>query len=351
MTDLSNSAIVKKYGQPLTGVVGILIVLSLAGLGLLAAGGAFADDYTLLARADRSGFGLTNKSTVKIRGVTVGSVGSVKLLEDNVVEITLNMRKEVQVPETVTASIEPLSVFGPKFVNLQPGEGEGVGPFLEAGDIITDTVEPSEVIETLENISQLFDVIDPDEVSLILTEFGRGFDGLGATFGEVLDNTSFIADRAQQNTEAINELLADARTITKAFENRGGDFARSLDNLSSFLQAAGLSDVIEGEADPLGELLTGVSELSNELAAVIGAGSDDLSVIVDTLDPVTELLYQQLAEAPELLTLVDDIVFFIGDGLITWDIGAETGTNDGRLGAVVGAAIHLDPCMLLGLGC
>lgn len=348
---MSSSAIIGKYGKALTGLVGIMLIMSIAGLGMMAAGGAYSDDYTILLTSDRSGFGLDSKSTVKVRGVTVGSVEDVALSDEHVVQIRLNIRKDVRIPASATARIEPLSVFGPKFINLIPGDGESTGPFLGDGDTITETLEPSEVIETLERISRLFDVIDAEDVSIILTEFGRGFDGLGATFGEVLDNSSVIVDRAQQNSERIDALLADARTITAAFENRGDDFAESLDNLNSFLQAAGLTDVIDGDTDPLAELLVGTAELSNDLAAVLRAGGDDLAVVLETLDPVSELLYSNLGEVPELLTLVDDILRFIGDDLISWDVGAETGTNDGRLGAVVGADVRLDTCILLGLGC
>ena len=332
---MNTAAALSKYRQPLVGLIGTVLVLSLAALGLQAAGGAYADDYTLRAIVDRAGFGVNSKSTVKVRGITVGGVDDVELLDDGTVEITMNIRKEIQVPETVLASVEPLSLFGPKYVNLLLGEGEGVGPYLEDGATITNTDTSVEVIESLEQISTLINAVDEEELASILTEFGRGFDGLGETFGDTLDNTAFVADRALANKDVIDRLLRDARTITEAFEDRGDDFAQTLDG------AAGLLDTFSQNADSVSELLVGTAELSNRLSGVLRAGGDDLGSVVRALDPVTEVLVAQLAEVPDLLLATEEIFAFLADNFIAWDL------PDGRTGAIVSGDATVDPCFLL----
>lgn len=328
-----------RFAQPLSGLIGTVLVLGLAVLGLKAALGAYADDYTLLATVDRAGFGLDEQSTVKVRGITVGGVDGIELLDDHTVLVTLKIRKEIRIPTSVQASVEPLSVFGPKFIDLDLGQGEGTGPYLEPGDRIENTVEPSEVVETMEKVADIIARIDEEELSGILTEFGRGFDGLGETFGHMLDNTSEIADRALANQELVDRLLADARIMAELFADRGDDFVNVLDD------SAALLETISGSEDPLSELLVGTSRLSQEFSAVIRAGGDDLSAIIEVLDPVTSTLYSQLDEVPGLLQFAEDIFVVLADDLIKWDIG------DGRLGAVGQLTLKLDTCVLLGVGC
>lgn len=332
---MPTTALLAKYRQPLLGVIGTVLALALGALGLEAAGGAYGDDYQLSAIVDRAGFGVNSKSTVKIRGITVGNVDDVKLLDDGNVRITMSIRKETQVPESVLASVEPLSLFGPKYVNLLLGEGEGIGPYLADGAVITNTDTSVEVIESLEQISTLVNAIDEEELASILTEFGRGFDGLGDTFGEVLDNSAFIADRALANQELIDRLLRDARTITAAFEDRGDDFARALDD------AAGLLDTFSQDSDRVRDLLVGAAGLSNTLSSVVRAGSDDLDSVIRVLDPVTEVLFAQLAEVPDLLQMTEDIFAFLADNFLAWDL------PDGRTGAIVTGDATVDPCFLL----
>lgn len=332
---MNPTALASKYRQPLTGLIGTVLVLSIAALGLQAAGGAYADDYTLTAVVDRAGFGVNTKSTVKVRGITVGNVGNVELVDDGSVEITMNIRKDARIPESVLASVEPLSLFGPKYVNLILGAGEGVGPYLDDGAVITNTDTSVEVIESLEQISTLVNAIDEEDLASILTEFGRGFDGLGETFGEVIDNSSFVADRALANRAIVDQLLRDARTITAVFEDRGDDFATTLDD------AARLLDTFSQNGDAVSQLLLGTSQLSSQLSDVVRAGGDDLDAVVRVLDPVTEVLFAQLAEVPDLLLMTEEIFAFLADNFAAWD------RPDGRAGAVVTADIVLDPCFQL----
>lgn len=332
-------AFFQRYSQPLAGFIGVVLVLSLGTLGIKAALGAYADDYALVATVDRAGFGLDQQSTVKVRGITVGSVDGIELLDDHTVQVTLKIRKEIRIPTTVSATVEPLSVFGPKFVNLDLGAGEGVGPYLEPGDHITETVAPSEVVETLEKVARIIDVVDEDELASILTEFGRGFDGLGDDFGHMLDNTTVVADRALANQELVDRLLADARVMAELFADRGDDFVEVLDD------SAVLLDTIAGSEDVLGQLLVDTSEMSTNFASVLRAGGDDLSSVIQVLDPVTSVLYSQLDQVPGLLQFTEDIFVVLADDVLEWEIG------DGRLGGRGLLTVELDTCVLLQVGC
>lgn len=323
--------------RALIGLIGLVLLLAVSALGLLAAGGAYADDYTLHAIVDRSGFGVDSASTVKVRGVTVGGVDNVALRDDGTVDLTLSIRKEVEIPATVLASIEPLSVFGPKFVDLKPGEDEGTGPFLDDGDTIVQTVAPSEVVEILQSVSVLLDSLDENELALILSELARGVDGLGGDIGDIIDSSQVVNDLIADNRAAIDQLLADAKVVTETLDARSGDLVAIARDAEPALRA-----LIESE-DSIAAVLAGTSRISRDLSAVIAAGSDDLGSVLDALDPVTELLINQLAQVPNLLDSATGIFDLIGRDLIQWEVG------DGRLGGIVRGTIDLDPCKFLAI--
>ena len=87
--------------------------------------GYFEPTYDLTAVFPTSTQGLfTDGGTdVKMRGVNVGSVSGVELLDDGRARISFAIDDGVEVPATVAARVEPLSVFGPKFVSLIPEPG------------------------------------------------------------------------------------------------------------------------------------------------------------------------------------------------------------------------------------
>ena len=329
------------------GLCGTVLVLALMALGIQYASGAFDDGYDLVAYVDRAGFGVDTNSTVKVRGVTVGQVSDVEFVDAGRVRLTLAMNDDIQIPTTATASVEPLSVFGPKFINLEPCpdlaecEAEMAGPFLPTDDTgeIAESVTPSEVIETLEQVAVLLAEIDTDNVEIVIGELAQGFDGLGDEFGILLDNSTIVADRALANQDAIDALLADTRRVLEAFEGRTGQF---IDTAES---AAELLEIAADNEDPITDLLTATSELSINLSDVLAAGSDDLGAVLAGLDPVSELLVAQLGQVPGLLDTVERVFAFLADDVLVWDRG------DGKWGGVVQGPVNLDLCEFFGLGC
>ncbi len=319
----------------LVGLIGLVLVLGLAGLMLRAAGGAYADDYELTALVTRPGFNLDETSTVKVRGVTVGGVEKIELLDDGTVELTLNMRKEVRIPESATARIEPLSVFGPKFVDIIPGDGEGSGPFLADGAELASTVAPSEVVETLETFSNVLGSFDPEKLGTILTEMARGLDGLGEDLGATIDASDQLAQDFIDNRGSIDALLGDAVVVGDALRGRGDQLVRITE------RGASVVDLLRENEDELGSLALSASQLSANLTTTIEAAGPDLAPLVAGLDRVTAVLVAQLEQLPTFTASNERIARFLGEDLIQWDIG------DGRLGGVVRSIVVLDPCVIV----
>ena len=321
--------------QAMLGLIGLVLLLGLAGVLLRAAGGAYADDYQLTALVTRPGFNLDETSTVKVRGVTVGGVERIELLDDGTVELTLNMRKEAQIPRSATARIEPLSVFGPKFVDIIPGEGEGSGPFLEDGERLAETVSPSEVVETLETFSEVLGSFDPEKLGTILTELARGLDGLGEDLGATIDASDQLAQDFVANRDEIDALLADAVLLGDALEDRGDQLVRISETGASVL------DLLRENEDGLGTLLLSASQLSADLTTTVDAAAPDVAPLVAGLDRVSAVLLAQLEMLPTFTASNERIARFLGEDLIQWDIG------DGRLGGVVRTIVVLDPCVIV----
>jgi phospholipid/cholesterol/gamma-HCH transport system substrate-binding protein len=319
----------------MVGAIGLVLVLGVAGVLLRAAGGAYADDYELTALVTRPGFNLDDTSTVKVRGVTVGGVKRIELLDDGTVELTLHIRKEVRIPESASARIEPLSVFGPKFVDVIPGEGEGSGPFLGDGARLARTVSPSEVVETLETFSDVLASFDPEKLGTILTEMARGLDGLGEDLGATITASDQLAEDFIANRGQIDALLADAVALGETLEDRGDQLVRITETGASVL------DLLRENEDELGSLALSAAQLSADLTTTVDAAGPDVGPLVAGLDRVSTVLFAHLGQLPTFTASNERIARFLGEDLIQWDIG------DGRLGAVVRTIVVLDPCVIV----
>lgn len=127
-------------------MVGMFVILTVGALLLLAlqvankSMSADGDTYTLYAKFDNIG-GLKERSAVKVGGVTVGRVASIKLDDSDftpVVELYIQSEYS-EFPETSSVSILTSGLLGEQYIGFQPGFAFDGIENLKDGDYIQDT--------------------------------------------------------------------------------------------------------------------------------------------------------------------------------------------------------------------
>ncbi len=320
----------------IVGLIALVATGAVASLMVFAATGAYADDYQLTAQTTRTGFGLDNTSEVKIRGVKVGTVDRVDLLDDGTVELTMNIAKEIRIPVDATASIEPLSVFGPKFVDVDPGPHELDGPFHAPGSSMGSIVAPTELGDSLDAVTTLLETVDSTDVATIVSELARGLDGLGGELGSSIDAASELAARIDAKQPQIDALLADARSLAAELAKR----PQSLHVLAA--DGQDVLRTIDAKGDALGELLTGLSELALRGDDLVSAVGDDLDPALAGLERGAGVLHEQLRFLPDFVDGLDAVSALLGTGLLQWNRG------DGLWGGIGHGILDFSPCGLVG---
>ncbi|MBA2282088.1 MAG: MCE family protein [Actinomycetota bacterium] len=296
------------------GLAAIVMTVGVVSVGLQAATGRYADTYVLTATFPSSGQGLDTSSTVKLRGVTVGEVSGIRLLDDGRAEVTLEIQDGVGIADTVTATAEPLSVFGPKFVRLDPGEHELTGPYLAEGAVIERTAAPVEVIALLEQAASLLDAIEPADLRTIIGNLAIAVDGLGPRIGATLDDTALVVDVLEGRRADIAQLLGDLATVAGALGERGDELTAIATDLSPVLGRVG-----EG-SDEIGRLLDATSRVSFDLAALVSAHAADLDRVVERLGPTVQVLFDQLACVPGFLEANAGLIGLLGENLLAYEL-------------------------------
>lgn len=314
------------------GLISLVTIGSVTSLLVMAATGAYADDYQLSAQTARTGFGLDDSSEVKIRGIRVGSVERIDLLEDGTVELTLNIAREIRIPIDATATIEPLSVFGPKFVDIRPGPNELDGPYHEPGGSMGAVVEPTELAETIDGVATLLENVDPDDVGTIVAELGRGLDGLGDEIGATIDAGRDIGARLASKRPVIERLLIDARAVAETLSSRSESISAIATDGQELLRS------IDEQGDALGDLLVAVSELAVRGEDLLSAIGDDLDPTLIGLERGAGVLREQLRFLPDFVDGLIGVSELLGTGLVRWDRG------DGNWGGLGRGIFDFLPC-------
>lgn len=317
----------------LTGAIALTLFLSAITVGVKGAFGAFEGGYELTGSFDAAGQGLLPGSDVKVRGVNIGEVKRIELADGDAL-VTLRIRDGERVPVDATATIRPKTLFGEKFVDVDPGLAEDAGPFLADGDTIANTLGGFELETVLTDVYPVLKAIDPQELTTVLGELATGGRGLGEVINRSIVNGEELSAIFADNAELTREFLADLADLS-------GQLATSADDLLATADAANvaLPTVNEGE-DDLVAILEQTGRLSNDLAdllennrpfvsASLGDGSRSLQVLYDRRAQVVPLV---VGLRQYVQTLAVSIRVDVGDGSL---MAAVKGVLGGDLCGVI----------------
>src|SRR5437588_1531480 len=162
----------------MTGLVALTLFASLTVFGVYLGSGKLSPKYRLRARFTTAGQGLQNGSDVKIHGINVGLVTTVHLVNGEA-EVHMALHSGENVPTTSSATIRPKTLFGEKFVDIDPGSNEGKGPFLKDNAFIKQTTGGFELERVLTDAYPILQAIKPEDVTTLLDTLAKAGDGLG----------------------------------------------------------------------------------------------------------------------------------------------------------------------------
>ena len=294
----------------------------------------------LEARADfgRAGQGMGSDSPVKVRGVQVGSVSRVRLGPDGRAHLTLRFEPGFRVPATAVASIEPASVFGPKFVNLIPGSAETTGPFLADGALITRTSDPADLSHLLSDASGVVEAIDPTEVATLVHTLANGLSGQGPALRRILENTDTLVGVAHEHRKDAREFLRDGADLGTTLAQAGPDLMRTTKDANHIIDAA--ETVKEGS---LGAFADGLGDVSALVAHGLDKRGDQLGESFRSSERLVSLLYGQLGDLGDAVRAANRLLPVYSDL-------AKLPAVDGKHYLGVHAYLPSNPCdLILGL--
>jgi phospholipid/cholesterol/gamma-HCH transport system substrate-binding protein len=252
----------------------------------------------LTATFGRSGEGLDDQSAVKIRGINVGTVSSMRLDSNYRVRVRIRLNKGVKTPVTTTAVVQPLSVFGPKFIDLAPGSGERTGPYLADGATVTKTQDPQDLADVARPANRLLGAVDPQDVATILRSLGQGLSGRGQELSDTIGNAGRLLDLSSQNSTNLQQLIADGSVLAQASASHGDRLVDLAGNLNT------LAGPIAGNPAQITALLDGATRTAQMLDTLLLATPGGVGRILDRVAPTIDTLYTNRDYMPVLIAAV-----------------------------------------------
>ncbi|MBO2447591.1 MCE family protein [Actinomadura barringtoniae] len=268
------------------------------------------------ARFGRAGQSLGKQSQVKVRGVSVGSVSKVALNDDGTVEVVLRLDKGVRIPDSVTAAIEPASVFGPKSVNLIPGGHEANGPFLADGAHIARTSDPKDLSDVLGDAGPVVSAIDAKDVSVIVRTLATGIGGEAPRLRATVDDVDTLSQVAYRRRDEARQFLGDGADVATTLAGSGDDLTGIAGNANTLI-----SDLAAGRQGRLGDFSVQLGRLSGLIGHGLDKRGAQIGEAFRSSERVVAVFYAQLGllgkavrSGNQLLPIYDGLTNMQGPG-------------------------------------
>lgn len=185
----------------------------------------FSDDIPVVIRSSGVGLQLNSNADVKMRGVIVGRVDEISSEGGQaVIHMKLHRDQQSVIPADVEAFVVPKTLFGEKFIDLQP-IADSSGQPIESGDEIVQAALPTEVETLLADLDPLLTALNPEDLSFVLTALSDSLSGKGEKVGDTLQTlTAYlqkITPLAPKIVEDITLLGDTAKTYADAMPDIG----------------------------------------------------------------------------------------------------------------------------------
>lgn len=300
--------------------------------------GYFEPTYELTAVFPTSTQGVfTDGGTdVKMRGVNVGTVTGVELLDDGRARLSFAIDDGVEVPATVAARLEPLSVFGPKFVSLIPDRGPTGGDLLSGGDEIASATVRSELTGVLADTTSLLARVDTLEVVEIFDAVSTGLNGRGDEIGKTIDGATTLVGIADAHRDDLNRFLPDLAGLSSTVAARSSTF---LDRIDTYQTVA---DLVGGRDAEVAALLDGAATIARRSGTLLDDAAVEFDLTVRAVADVMTSIYAERELVPSSLDAVGAFFDMLGAGM------RLPGPDGKKLTALKGF-ITADLCLVYGI--
>lgn len=277
---------------------------------------AFVDYDTVTLKTDTTGVNLPQNADIKLRGMIVGEVRSVKPDGDGVkLELGMNPQFIDDVPKGVTAQLIPKTLFGEKYVALIPPDGAGTdGPSLQAGDTITKANVPIEVETLLNDLYPLLDAVDPANLSYTLSAVSSALEGRGTELGETLVTLNSYLKKTNPDVPQLITDLTKLGTVADGYADAMPDIGRLLRN------TVVTGNTVVAKKAQLAAFFDEGTRLSDTLTAFTTESGDDLVELASDSRPILEMVADYSVTFPcflkSLSTLIPRLDSAFRDGML-----------------------------------
>ncbi len=220
--------------------------------------------------------GLKDGDMVRIAGVEVGKVQSIRVNDDATVAVVFDTDDTVVLTDGSRAAIRYDNLFGGRYLALEEGAG-GMNPMAAGDTIPLARTEPALDLDSLiGGFRPLFRALSPEQVNELSGQLVAALQGQGPSISSFLDQAAAVSNTLADRDELIGQVI---------------------DNLNIVLGSIGAqSDRFDTAVTSLSELVTGLAERRTDISTAVAHTNAATASLADLLGAVRPPLRKVVQE-------------------------------------------------------
>jgi phospholipid/cholesterol/gamma-HCH transport system substrate-binding protein len=247
--------------------------------------------------------GISPGNDVNVSGIAVGSVTGVALAGD-VAKVTFTVNRKVRLGDQTLASIKTDTVLGERSLAVTP-QGGGSVTSIPLGR----TTVPYTLNMALQDLGQNASELDKGQLNQALGVLTDSLRDATPELRRTLDGVAALSRSINANDEALGQLLARAKSVTKVLADRAGQVNQLINDGNQLFAA------LDERRAALSSLIAGIDEVSQQISGFVadnrrefGPALRKLNLVLDNLLERREHISQALRRLPPYATALGESV-------------------------------------------
>lgn len=247
--------------------------------------------------------GLTPGNDVYVSGIKVGQVKSVSLAGDTA-KVAFTVDRHVAVGNQSLAAIRTETILGQRSIAVTPA-GSGAATTIP----LSRTTTPYALGSALEELGRNAGDLDKAQFEKSLQVLTDSLHDATPQLRGALDGVTSLSRTLNRRDEALESLLAHAKSVTQVLADRAGQVNKLI------LDGNQLFAALDARRAALAELISGIDDVSQQLSGFVadnrqefGPALSKLNLVLDDLNERRDYISEALKRLPPYATTLGEVV-------------------------------------------
>lgn len=282
--------------------IGLLVAIALlvffAGFYFLKGANIFSGENEFYAYYDNVQ-GLQTSSSVQVKGLAVGRVSAIELIDSEKVKVTLAVTRSVDIPVGTTAELGSSDLLGTKIVRLKLGmgtemleDGATLPATIEGGVIDNISLELSPLITDLRHVITTLDTVLVGVSGVLNENTANSLANTVTSLDVTMKNFSRLSETLNNESSELAAIIRNANSISANLADnneRITNIMRNAETTTDNLAAAPIQETVkelQSAATQLDEIMQKINQNQGTLGMVVNDKQlyNNLTATMKTLD-------------------------------------------------------------------